>query len=160
MGDRALGAGEVRRIRYERLPDGQRQHFSFFYRETGHHQGEMIESFRRVGKKWPRGQRFRLTPKGQTAESAYKEAIGVGRRGDGTSSLELMQAAWAQSHGIEPGDGLFITELGQGERTLAELAEGLESCGTSLPQVKAAIERLIESGIVEPLSLSVDPHSG
>ncbi len=47
-------------------------------------------------------------------------------------------------------------EFGVGERTISEVVRNLEDCA-SPKEVKAAVERLLECGMLEPVSVPVPP---
>jgi hypothetical protein len=43
-----------------------------------------------------------------------------------------------------------LGELRGGKRSIAEIAKGLEDCGTTVADVKAAVDRLTDAQLVEP----------
>jgi hypothetical protein len=109
----------------------------------------MLESLKpAAGKRWPRGQRFGISPKGAVAEAAYREAVQA-VRAVGRVALSAAQRAWALPLNLDPADGVILGELRTGRKTLAELAHGLEECGTSRAEVKAAVDRLSEAGLLD-----------
>lgn len=113
----------------------------------------MLESLKpRDGRRWPRGQRFQLTPAGLEAESAHAEAV-RDARAQGRTALETAQQRWAGPRGLLPGDGIVLTQLKPGKRSLADLAEALADCGSSKADVKVAVDRLVERELAEPLPL-------
>jgi len=111
----------------------------------------MLDSLKppRTGKRWPRGQRFVLTAAGTSAESAYREAVQAARA-QGRTALEQAERGWSLPLGLEPGDGVVLSELRPGRRSIAEVARSLDDCGTSLAEVKAAVDRLADAGLIEP----------
>jgi hypothetical protein len=110
----------------------------------------MLDSLKpRGGKRWPRGQKFALSQAGLTAEAAYREAV-QGARSQGRAALEVAQRSWAAPLRVEPGDGVVLGELRGGRKSIAELARGLEGCGTTANEVKAAVDRLADAGLVDP----------
>lgn len=114
----------------------------------------MLESLKpKAGKRWPRGQRFTLSTSGATALSTYLVAI-QGARSVGRPALEAAQANWAHGLGVAPDDGVVLTELRTGQRSIAEISRSLEVCGTTSSEVKQAIDRLVTAGAVEPLPSS------
>jgi len=122
----------------------------------------MLESLKpRSGKRWPRGQKFVLSTAGVAAESAYREAV-QSARAQGRSALDAAQLAWATPHHIAPTDGVVLGELRNVRKSIAEIAKGLEDCGTSAAEVKAAVDRLTDAGLVEPAPVSsqVGPERG
>jgi hypothetical protein len=111
----------------------------------------MLDSLKpaRTGKRWPRGQKFVLTNSGTEAEGAYREAVHTARA-QGRAALDLAQRGWAAPLRLEPGDGVVLSEIRPGRRSIAEVAKGLDDCGTSLAEVKASVDRLAEAGLIEP----------
>jgi hypothetical protein len=111
----------------------------------------MLESLKpRGGKRWPRGQKFSISPAGVLAETEYREAI-QRARAQGRGALEAAQQGWCAPRGLDPVDGVVLGELRTGRKSIAEVARALEDCGTTQPEVKAAIDRLAESGLIEPV---------
>lgn len=98
--------------------------------------------------RWPRGQRFSLSPIGIEAEAAYRSAV-QDVRALGREALELAERRWADRLGLDPCDGIVLTELRQGRLTLPQLARAMECCDTSDIQVRAALDRLVRAGFVE-----------
>jgi len=101
------------------------------------------------GKRWPRGQRFLLSARGAEVETAYRAAV-LEVRALGREALELAQKRWAEPLGLEARDGVVLSELRPGKRSLSELSKTLEVCGTTAPQVRDAVDRLVARGLVEP----------
>jgi hypothetical protein len=115
----------------------------------------MLESLKpRGGKRWPRGQRFVLSPSGVAAELAYREAVQAARA-QGRAALAASQEAWAVPFHVDPADGVVLGELRSGRKSIAEIARGLEDCGTSAAEVKSAMDRLSDAGLVEPAPAAV-----
>ena len=111
----------------------------------------MLESLKsRGGKRWPRGQKFTLSAAGVAAEASYREIIAAARS-SGRSALDAAQRAWAEPLGILPGDGVVLSELRAGKRSIADLAKALDDCGVTLADVKAAVDRLTDALLVEPV---------
>jgi hypothetical protein len=105
----------------------------------------MLESLKaKGGKRWPRGQKFNLSLRGAAAEAAYREAVATARA-SGRAALDAAQQAWAAPFGVHAGDGVIL-----GGRSIADVARALEDCGTTQADVKAAIDRLTDAGLVEP----------
>jgi hypothetical protein len=114
----------------------------------------MLESLKpRGGKRWPRGQKFAMSPNGAAAEAAYREVV-VTARAQGRATLESAERAWAEPLHLQPGDGVVLGELRSGKKSIADVARALEDCGTTQPEVKSAIDRLSEAGLVEPTPVS------
>lgn len=103
------------------------------------------------GARFGRSQRFRLSPGGVEAAAAYAQMIQQARSGTGRAEFEAARLGWAAPRGLVPEDGLFLVEFGAGERTLAEASRSLESCGTTAREVKAAVQRLLGHGLLEPV---------
>jgi hypothetical protein len=113
----------------------------------------MLESLKsRGGKRWPRGQKFALSARGVDAEASYREAIAAARS-SGRSNLEEAQRAWAAPLAVQPHDGVVLGELRTGKKSIAEIARALEDCGTSQPEVKAAIDRLTDALLVDAVAM-------
>ncbi len=110
-------------------------------------------------KRWPRGQRFSLTPEGQGARSALADAIASARSATGgRDAQEAVVTAWASRYGVQAGDGNCLDELVNGHRNVAELAEALLPCGLSRSDVQGAIDRLVTAGLVSAIP-KVDPNA-
>ncbi|BDG10565.1 hypothetical protein [Anaeromyxobacter paludicola] len=110
----------------------------------------MLESWKsRGGKRWPRGQRFSLTPAGRAAAEAYDDAVRHARA-QGRDTLEAAQRAWAEPLALQPADGVVLAELRPGRKGVQELARGLEDCGVALAEVRSAVDRLTDAGLAEP----------
>lgn len=105
---------------------------------------------------WPRGQRFQLSGKGFEAEASYREIVTSARAVPGRAAFERAQSAWATGLGVDPSDGPCLGELTAGARTVQQMAEGLESCGSTVAEVRAAVTRLVEKG----LAVAVAPPEG
>ncbi|HLL06479.1 MAG TPA: hypothetical protein VK539_38260 [Myxococcaceae bacterium] len=103
-----------------------------------------------------RSQKFRLSPKGTEAMTAYSAMIESAKEGSGRAQFDAARAAWATSLGLKAEDGLFLVEFGEG-RTVPEAARNLESCGTTAKEVKAAVERLMGLGMIEPVPAPPPP---
>lgn len=110
----------------------------------------MLESLKpQGGKRWPRGQKFVLSSSGTQAEVAYREAVHAARA-QGRAALLAAEQAWSAPLRVQPSDGVVLGELRAGRKSIAEIARGLEDCGTSTAEVKAAMDRLSDAGLVEP----------
>jgi hypothetical protein len=104
-------------------------------------------------KRWARGQKFTLSAAGAEAEEAYRTAV-LGARASGRSALESALAAWATPRGVAPGDGVILAELSGKRVGLPRLSEALETTGIAPDEVRAALGRLVDAGIVEPVPLA------
>ncbi len=101
-------------------------------------------------RRWPRSQKFRLSPKGEEAEAAYRQVIVDARAqsGTGRSSYDAARVLWAKSLGIEAEDGLYLGELRAGQVTLDVVVAALETSGKSKSEGITALERLVDAGLI------------
>ncbi|MBN1207519.1 MAG: hypothetical protein JXB05_21790 [Myxococcaceae bacterium] len=98
-----------------------------------------------------RTQKFRLSPKGAEATAAYSRMIEGAREGTGRAQFDAARAAWSAPLGLAADDGLFLVEFGEAGKTLPEATRSLDGCGTTPKEVKAAVERLLKCGMLEPV---------
>lgn len=103
-----------------------------------------------------RGQKFRLSSKGNEAVAAYTLMVEKAREGSGRAQFDAARGDWSGPRGLSSEDGLFLVEFGVGDRTISEVVRNLEDCA-SPKEVKAAIERLLECGMLEPVPAPVAP---
>ncbi len=103
-------------------------------------------------KRWPRGQKFTLSAAGAEAEEAYRSAV-LGARASGRTALESALTAWANPRRVAPGDGVILAELSGKRVGLTRLCEALETTGIVPDEVRAAVGRLVDAGIVEPVPI-------
>ncbi|HEU4382704.1 MAG TPA: hypothetical protein VFR85_04295 [Anaeromyxobacteraceae bacterium] len=116
----------------------------------------MLSSLRPSGgRRWPRGQRFSLSPLGVHSALAYREAV-AGARAQGRDFLEAAERAWGVPLGLAQGDGVVLCQIEPGRRSLTDLSRSLEACGITAVEVKSAVDRLADAGLVEP-SPPVEP---
>ena len=108
------------------------------------------------GRRWPRGQRFTLSPAGVDAEAGYRDAV-MGVRSLGRDALAQAERRWAEPLGLSPADGIVMAEIRPGRRSLADLARALDACGTPAAQIRESVDRLVEKGLVEALPLPGAP---
>jgi hypothetical protein len=104
-------------------------------------------------KRWPRGQKFTLSAAGAEAEEAYRSAV-LGARASGRGALDSALAGWATPRRVAPGDGVILAELSGKRVGLSHLCEALEPAGIVPDEVRAAIGRLVDAGIVEAVPLA------
>jgi len=104
-----------------------------------------------------RAQKFRLTPKGAEAAQAYAAMIEQARSGSGRAQFDAARDSWGASLGLRAEDGLFLADFASGERTIAEAARSLDSCGTTAKEVKTGVERLLGLGMLEPVPAPPEP---
>ncbi|QRK05758.1 hypothetical protein JQX13_37280 [Archangium violaceum] len=98
-----------------------------------------------------RAQKFKLSSKGNEAVSAYSLMVEKSRAGMGRAQFDADRDSWSEPRGLSSEDGLFLVEFGLGERTISEVTRNLEDCA-SAKEVKAAVERLLGCGMLEPVS--------
>jgi hypothetical protein len=99
--------------------------------------------------KWSRSQRFQLTPAGREAGANYREVIVAARSEAGRKSFDAARAEWAARLTLETMDGLYLGELQNGPKTIAEIAASLEGCGPAPSDVRKAVERLVRLRMME-----------
>jgi len=106
-------------------------------------------------KRWPRGQKFALTAAGETAEVGYRDAVALART-SGRNALETALTAWAAPLQLKGTDGVILSELRGGARMgVADLSGRLESADITPDEVRAALRRLVDAGVV----LAIPPAS-
>jgi hypothetical protein len=93
-----------------------------------------------------------MSTSGAVAEAAYREAVQAARA-QGRAALDAAQQAWASPFRGQPVDGVVLGELRGGRKSIAEIARGLDDCGTSPAEVKSSVDRLSDAGLVEALSV-------
>lgn len=103
-------------------------------------------------KRWPRGQKFSVSPAGAAAEEAYRTAV-LGARSSGRAALDAALAAWAAPRGLSPADGVVLAELAGKRLGVPELCARLEGAGIGAEDVRAGLARLVAAGIVEAVPL-------
>lgn len=119
----------------------------------------MLSSLRpSAGRRWPRGQRFSLSPLGVESAVTYRQAV-AGARAQGRESLEAAERAWAVPRLLAPGDGVVLCQIEPGRRSLGDLARALEPCGVTAAEVKSAVDRLVEAGLIEPVPGASEPSA-
>lgn len=99
-------------------------------------------------RRWPRSERFILSPRGVDAEAQYRSSIVASRVDGGRAAFDTARALWAAAHGVQPDDGAYLTEVRSGPTTLAELVEALDTSGKSRTDALAALERLFDNGLI------------
>jgi hypothetical protein len=103
-----------------------------------------------------RAQKFRLSSRGNEAVSAYTLMVEKARAGSGRAQFDAARGDWSAPRGLSSEDGLFLVEFGVGERTISEVTRNLEDCA-SPKEVKAAVERLLGCGMLEPVAVPEPP---
>lgn len=104
---------------------------------------------REPGPKWPRAQKFRLSAIGTEAEADYQAAIKSSHSRGGREAFNEAVETWAAALGVQPGDGVYLSELRTSIQTLSELVECLTSCGTTKSEATAALDRLLSAKLAE-----------
>jgi hypothetical protein len=109
-------------------------------------------------RRFARGQKFTLSAAGLDAAGEYRDAV-ANARSSGRQALEAALAAWAEPRRVAPGDGVILAELSGKPVGLSRLFESLESSGLGAEEVRAAVGRLLDAGIVElvPLASQLQP---
>jgi hypothetical protein len=109
-------------------------------------------------RRFARGQKFTLSPAGLTAAAEYRSAVN-GARSSGRQALEAALVAWAEPLRVAPGDGVVLAELSGKPVGLSKMSEVLETSGLGAEDVRAAVGRLVDAGIVElvPLASQLQP---
>jgi len=105
-----------------------------------------------------RAQKFRLSARGTEAVTAYSAAIEGAKSGTGRAQFDAARQAWSAPRGLTPEDGLYLVEFQAEEKTVAEAARSLEGCGTHPKELKAAVERLLACGMLEPVPAPAAPE--
>jgi hypothetical protein len=105
-------------------------------------------------RRWPRSQLFSLSAKGGDAEAQYRSSIIASRAQEGRSSFDAARSAWAQTFQVQPDDGLYLGEARGGPIKLEQLVTALESCGKTRKDALAAVERLLDAGLLSMESAS------
>lgn len=100
--------------------------------------------------RWPRSQKFMLSPRGDEVELAYRATIVASREQAGRGSFDSARALWAKSNNLQPDDGLYLAEVRSGPVTLQQIIEALETCGKTRRDAIAAMERLVDAGMITP----------
>lgn len=103
---------------------------------------------RKAKRRWPRTQRFVLSERGVSAAQAYMDDIVASRSAEGRSSYDAARTKWAQTYAIEPNDGLYLAEIKAGPIRLEHILAALESCGETRKDAIAALERLLDAGLI------------
>lgn len=76
-------------------------------------------------------------------------AIVASRSAEGRAAFDAARASWAAELRIQPDDGLYLSEIRGGAVTLGQLVEALDSCGKTRKDAIAAVERLVDAGLVD-----------
>ncbi len=99
--------------------------------------------------RWSRSQKFQLSETGRTADAALQDVIVASRAEPGRQAFEAACRAWAQPLALEQNDGMYLSELKAGPRTLREIVSSFDGCGPTQDDVRAALERLINARLLE-----------
>jgi len=111
-------------------------------------------------RRWPRSQRFTLSAQGLAAEESYQSSIVASRLAEGRASFDSARASWAAALHLESEDGLYLSEVKEGPKTMQQIVEGLETCGKTKKEAIAALERLVDAGLVSAPPPPVAPAQG
>lgn len=107
-----------------------------------------------------RSGKFLLSSRGSSTEAAYRAHVRVTRGSTRRLAFDGARAEWAQAHGLEPDDGVYLSELSSGSLTLEQLGEGLAVCSQTREMISAALVRLISGGFVEQLTRGQTERNG
>jgi hypothetical protein len=95
--------------------------------------------------------RFALAPEGRKAEAAYRALIVAARKDPARGAFDAARAAWADALALAPDDGVYLGELRGRDASLVEIAQALLPCGLKRVDATAALERLVDAGLVTAL---------
>lgn len=76
-------------------------------------------------------------------------AIIASRTAEGRASFDAARASWAAEFHVQPDDGLYLAEIRGGAVTLGQIVEALETAGKTRKDAIAAVERLVDAGLVD-----------
>jgi hypothetical protein len=107
--------------------------------------------------RWPRSQRFQLSPLGREAGHAFKEVLEASRSESGRASFDAARDAWAAKLTLQPTDALYFAELEGKTCTLDDMTKSLDGCGPRKQDVKDAITRLVEAKMIELVQAPAAP---
>ena len=114
----------------------------------------MLDSLkRRPGSlRWAPRQKFGASELGRSALAAWEESIAQyqARVSKDREELEKLQRAWAEAYRVTAEDAVVLGEFAQKDRLPREVQALLDSCGTTLREVQAAVDRLYEAGLLSP----------
>lgn len=99
-------------------------------------------------RRWPRAQRFVLSPKGLDAEALYRSTIVASRASGGRASYDSAREEWASAMGVQPDDGAYLVEVSAGPCGIEDLAKALESSGKKRADAFGALGRLFDAGLI------------
>ena len=91
-----------------------------------------------------------MSPAGIQAEAEYREAV-QRARAQGRGALEAAQQTWSAPRSLQAIDGVVLGELRGSRKSIADLAHALDDCGTTIAEVKSAIDRLAAAELIEPV---------
>ena len=85
------------------------------------------------------------------AAQAYLDMIVASRAEEGRRAFDDARARWSEEFGVTAEDALCMREMVPGATTLVALVEQLDGCGPDRKQVKEALERMLEKGLITPI---------
>jgi hypothetical protein len=92
-----------------------------------------------------------LSTTGTEAELSYRELIVASRAQAGRASFDAARASWAGTYRLQADDGLYLAEVAPGGVNLTQIIAALEACGKTRPDAIAAMERLLDAGLIAPI---------
>lgn len=105
----------------------------------------------KANRRWPRSERFELSESGRKAAQSYLDMIVASRAEEGRRAFDEARKRWSDEFGVSAEDALCMREMVSGATTLVALVEQLDGCGPDRKQVKEALERMLEKGLISPI---------
>jgi hypothetical protein len=93
-----------------------------------------------------------VASRGREAGLNYRQVIVASRAEAGRKSFDVARTEWAARLGLEPTDGLYLGELLEAPRTIPEIAASLDGSGPQRSDVRAAVERLVQLRMMDPIA--------
>lgn len=104
--------------------------------------------------RWPKAQRFELSPRGRTIAAAYRADVAASRGPSVHRPFEHARATWAERFGLALDDGLYLIEIDDQPCTLRQLDESLAICGQSRGVILDSVRRLLRVGLLRLVPLA------
>jgi len=114
----------------------------------------MLDSLKKApgALRWAPRQRFGVSEQGRAALEGYAESIALyqARVEKDRQELERVQLAWAETWKVTTLDAVILGEFAVKDRLPREVQAALDSCGTSLREIQASVDRLYTAGLLAP----------